>query len=84
MNTNPQRHISTKYIDYGDSSYFGRLAPDGCESRHGPMDRKWERSYSGLSTRSRPRAPPALFYIFHSFSPHQGAFRFPLLLFPQI
>ena len=49
MNTNPQRHISTKYIDYGDSSYFGRLAPDGCESRHGPMDRKWERSYSGLS-----------------------------------
>ena len=36
--------------NYGDSSYFGRLAPDGCESFHGPMDRtSWERSYSGLS-----------------------------------
>ena len=42
--------------NYGDSSYFGRLAPDGCESRHGPMDRKWERSYSGLSVRTGVRA----------------------------
>ena len=25
-----------------------RGAFDGCESRHGPMDGKWERSYSGL------------------------------------